>query len=372
MDISPSLVNDFRNYLNKNETLLLKIFGNIEGEKNHWLLINSCLDWITVAVSYVTDGWNILGTPNEKSMQLFSLISSADLIFEGICQLNRVITGSEKLPFNEEKIIFFDKFRLYEHLDDNLYFKELRTFFGAHPVNIKRHGVNKPKDEDRFYASWSHEIEPEIYSIQIYPLSSKLQIMNAQVNILQLKAFIETRYGYLHQLIEAIENKIMTYKKKFISIKMKKKGAMIERLQYLQVEARNRFNSSYINDVLKDLLLIYSTDLDICINELGLYKQQLELLVEEILNNLQNMVLDNLKYDYLLPNSTSPPEISYSLSKILGYIHNEEQENLIIQSHISNLNNYCDNKYSFALSDDKPVIYLKICLLLFSSRSNSY
>lgn len=137
MTFKPHIISEFRQHLTKNETYLLKIFGAVEGEKNHWKLINSCLDWMTVATNYIDGNWNICGNHDEKSMHLYSLISAADLIFESIQQLNRIVNGRKsKCPFANESTIFENK--IYPNLDDNKYFKELRSIFGAHPVNLKK------------------------------------------------------------------------------------------------------------------------------------------------------------------------------------------------------------------------------------------
>ncbi|MBQ8261177.1 MAG: hypothetical protein IJZ00_02720 [Lachnospiraceae bacterium] len=86
-----------------------------------------------------------------KEMQisdLLLLIFYVDILLEATDQIYRVLYNTKKTVVLTEKEIFLNKPKLYSHLDDCMYFKELRAIFGAHPVNLKEPGSNEVRFAD--------------------------------------------------------------------------------------------------------------------------------------------------------------------------------------------------------------------------------
>jgi len=83
------------------------------------------MDWITVAVTNINDMKKDNSNIDIQSMQIYSYISSIDIISEAITQLYRVIVNKKTIPFKGEKSIFTDN-SLFK--DDNDYFNKFVLF----------------------------------------------------------------------------------------------------------------------------------------------------------------------------------------------------------------------------------------------------
>lgn len=82
------LINEFRGVVNENNFTYFR-YSNYR-DKNQWNCICSAMDWITVAVEHLAD-YPRKRTGNLGSIEMYSYISSVDIIVEAVQQLHRVI-----------------------------------------------------------------------------------------------------------------------------------------------------------------------------------------------------------------------------------------------------------------------------------------
>ena len=71
----------FNNFVNDNN--LFDEYKDIDG-RNKWNIICSCMDWIDTAITYIESFEEFNNNPHISSMQIYSLLSAADMISESI------------------------------------------------------------------------------------------------------------------------------------------------------------------------------------------------------------------------------------------------------------------------------------------------
>lgn len=309
-----SLIRRFRDFVNANEDFVLNKYGNFNG-KNHWSVICSCIDWITVAANYL-ETFEIKDVNEDAmSMKVYSMISAYDIIVESVIQLHRVFFDNTESPFKDDKTIF------RENLTDFKYFKHIKAVFGAHPVNLDN--IHSKDNNKKYYASWStsrlgnnHEMYVYLYSN--YPGDRAIQF---GIDFYQLHQFALKYYNYLN----AISGEIQTQYEAFLAGKRRQEISKVKdikaEIKILITENQQRTDSDYYGYCLTQLDMMFNavcTDPDNteAFNE---YLIQLEKVVEEIQINLQNMNLCDLKTEKIL-NPPKPINKHYDYEKVFNYI----------------------------------------------------
>lgn len=98
--------------------------------------IHSSIIWTRQAVSQINNSKTIDGS--NKIEDLMILIANIDILLEATEQVYRVLYDSHKVSkFSDEQFCFKDAPDEYNNLSNRDYFKEIRSLFGAHPVNLK-------------------------------------------------------------------------------------------------------------------------------------------------------------------------------------------------------------------------------------------
>lgn len=106
--------------------------------------IHSSIIWTREAVSQINNSKTIDGS--NKIEDLMILIANIDILLEATEQVYRVLYNSNNVSrFSDEQFCFKDAPDEYNNLSNRDYFKEIRSLFGAHPVNLK-----SPKNIKRF------------------------------------------------------------------------------------------------------------------------------------------------------------------------------------------------------------------------------
>jgi len=105
--IDPKIIRRFRNKVNDNSYFTLHKYKDRNG-KNHWNLICACMDWIDLSVDYLLNNKLENQNINVMSMQVYTYISSIDIIWQSIQQLHRAIIDVNTIPFDGERQIFHD------------------------------------------------------------------------------------------------------------------------------------------------------------------------------------------------------------------------------------------------------------------------
>ncbi|MBU5288280.1 hypothetical protein AALJ34_16755 [Paraclostridium bifermentans] len=329
-----SIISRFRNFANKNVDFMIQHYIK-ENEKNLWNCICSCMDWIDVSVDYINcikyDEENI----SCKTMQIYSYISSIDIICEAITQLHRVIVNRKTVPFKND----FTVFRKNLDMDDNKYFKHIRASFGAHPTNIEISGL-------RYFASWPTEkVFTECdFEVRLYTNDKDGEDITTGIKFDELNQFLEIRYNYLNELISAIKLDIENDIKKKSERNINIVDDPIEQLEILKDELDKRLENDYYENLINNLIMMFSANITEIKNKgiISNYIKELRLLIDEIRINIQNMEFKELENECLI-DFNLPNKIKYEISKTYDYIYSDKYDP-ILKFNIEQISQYL-NEY---------------------------
>jgi hypothetical protein len=355
--INSDLIENVRKKINGNSNFLLGEYVNVNG-KNHWSLICSCMDWITVAITFLQSIAFNRDDINVMTMQVYSYISAIDIVYESINQLHRVIEGNQNLPFKGRKTIFADNLIF---CDDNAYFKQIRAAFGAHPVNLN--DVN-----GKWFASWpNHGLSSKGNDFELFLYSCDINKPDIifGLKFAELNDFLLERYSYLLVLDKEIDKQFEAFRSKKIAEQIENSNNLLEQLKILKVESEKRLNSDYYRYAIDELITIFSNQLansNLCEKE-QIYKDKLGFLIEEIKSNLQSMDLkDFLNHKVLYPDY--PSSIHYPVSKLFncGF---DALKDPFFWFYIGELNEHSSGKYEFGTEKSSGELLLKIKIMLY-------
>lgn len=356
--ISDDKIDDFRDLVNSNSSFVYQAYKDKNG-KNLFNLICSCMDWITVSIRHLNNASDFEKNIDTRVMQMFSLISSIDLISESIVQLHRVFINPKTLPFAGEKKCFAS--RLFADEDDNSYFKTIRACFGAHPVNLNQSNTKR-------FASWpfdSHSNTAEL-TVNLYSANINDEDLSLHLNRNELLEFLTIRYDYLDIIADKIESLFIEYQKSLSKQMIESKFDPLEQLYVLKVESVKRLDNDYYNSEIDDLIMIFEaevTDPDLVLIA-DSYKDSLLPLIEEIKTNLQSMNIVDLRNTYeLRVRSALRRELSYELGKFYSWIHGDRYDPLL-HYYFKRFNVVTDGKFNFTKTDEINLTFLKVKLML--------
>lgn len=242
LQLDESLINDFRNSINRNNYLVDK-YKNIEG-KNKLNIIYSAMDWLNVAVEGLASinlekGGLLYNHVN--TINLMQYLVTVDLIKESIIQLYRVLDDESNYPCKNSKDIFNQT-----EVSDDDYFKHLRAAFGTHPVNLDSiDGKKRGKtDKTRYYASWSSPggLLGFDFTVSLYSndaLNDENEFMG--INIYEIDAYAESRYKLLTNFIDISESISSTHVDTMINSEILFDENYYEQVQILLNENEKRF-----------------------------------------------------------------------------------------------------------------------------------
>lgn len=350
-------ISNFRDLINSNSSFVRKEYGNKDG-KNFWNIVCSCMDWITVAIKYLKSIDELDEDLDIKAMQVYSIISSVDLVFESICQLHRVFINNKTMPFVGEKGCFanplFDK-------SDNEYFKEIRAAFGAHPVNLNGDG------EKRF-ASWPYHdfMKDDDFTVTLYSNKVGINDLHMSLKISELIYFLNRNYNYLDVISEKVKFLYETKVDELRKEKIEMSSNSLEQLFVLEKESKKRFNDDYYNGVINELLTIFGCDHrhDSIKEEVSEFRESLKPLIKELRKKLQAAQIKDLKNESLLSsNSELTGMLSYEVSKFYSWLAGNESDHLI-DYYLRRFNEVSEFKYNFSIKDFDCCLLLKLNLML--------
>jgi hypothetical protein len=363
MDLTDKLIDDFRETVNSNSGFVFHYYHSKE-EKNYFHIVCSCMDWISVAIRFLSKDITPDVNVDVRVMQFFSVISAIDIVFESIVQLHRVIFQNNKIPFKGIHEIFKGN---QLDLDDNDYFKEVRAMFGAHPVNLNGQG------DQKWFASWPYDhltTDKTTFELRLYSNKVGVNDLTFGLHINQLQDFLLQRYNYLTELKKEIIRQYDSFCKDMASQQIEFSDSPYELILILEKESAKRLNNEYYNGVIYELKKVFSTTLNE--NHLSAeeteYKIILHQLINELHQKLQAMFFTDLKfYKYLNPDY-SYPDIGYSVSKLFTYEFKREQEPLF-DFHMKELDKYSSGQYGFSKTRNPDQIFLKLKMMLFKMRN---
>lgn len=311
MVLDSSLIEEFRDKVNEND-FIFYVYKNYEG-KDKWSCVCSAMDWITIAVDFINSDWDNSENLNIKCMNLYTYISSIDVLWEAIQQLHRVLFNTAKIPFRDENMCFENK---VAEEDDNDYFKTIRACFGAHPINIRL----KENEDIRRFASWPFEgrdfWSEKDFKVRLYNNQQEKEDISVGINISELNNFVLRRYEYLLELMKEIDKQYKEFIRKFKERKINKYDDILEQLNELKMESQKRLYDNYTS-IIEDIECVFKVNCNSKSNEkvLKLYKQKLIDLVKEIYISLQDMKCCKLGKEYII-SPKYPHDLHYSLEKL--------------------------------------------------------
>ena len=356
--VSDDKIRNFRDLVNSNSSFVYQIYKD-KGGKNLFNLVCSCMDWITVSVRHLENASEFDKNIDTKCMQIYSLISSIDLIFESIKQLHRVFINEKTLPFSGEKNCF--EKRLFSNEDDNTYFKTIRACFGAHPVALNQENTKR-------FASWpfdSHFNAGDL-TVHLYSRDVNEEDLALHLNIDELLEFLTTRYDYLDVIADKIETLFFEHQQNLSKQLIETKADPLQQLYVLKTESEKRLDNDYYNGEIDDLIMIFEAEVTepTLVPMAENYKDSLLPLIEEIKTNLQEMNIVDLDNDSnLRVRSDLSRELSYELQKFFTWVHGDRYDHLL-DYYLERFNTVTNGKFNFNKSDEINLIFLKAKLML--------
>ena len=312
------LINEFREVVNKNSFTYFRYSNN--RNKNQWNCICSAMDWITVAVEHLAD-YPKKRAGNLGSIEMYSYISSVDIIVEAVQQLHRVILSTAEQLFSKDTDCFpQNKF----NKNDLDHFKTIRSCFGAHPVNLDEPGNEQDRSMRRF-ASWSGgNFGDSDFSVILYSNQVGGKDIFLSIDMDQVLVFAQKYYTYLQVLVGELKRQYVTFCAEMKAKRFCYEGDVLSRLYTLRTECKARLDNDYYRTTIDELILIFETPIT-CKNNREMaesYYIALESLIDEIYHNLQEMTLVDLEYDDLLyPVSNKLPNgWGYWREKLSEYV----------------------------------------------------
>lgn len=362
--VSDDKINDFRDLVNSNSSFVYQIYKD-KGGKNLFNLVCSCMDWISVSVRHLENAPDFDKNIDTKSMQVYSLISSIDLVCESIKQLHRVFISEKTIPLAGEKKCFEN--RLFPNEDDNIYFKTIRACFGAHPVELNQSHTKR-------FASWPFEscFNSGDLCVHLYSREVNEEDLTLSLNINELLEFITTRYDYLDVIADKIESLFIEYQKNLSKQPIQTKSYPLEQLYVLRAESEKRLDNDYYNGEINDLIMLFEAEVTdpALVPIADSYKDSLLPLIEEIKTNLQSMNIVDLENAYeLRVRSDLRRELSYELQKFYSWIHGDKYDPLI-HYYFERFNAVTGGKFNFTNTDEINLTFLKSKLMLAESKSD--
>jgi ABC-type antimicrobial peptide transport system permease subunit len=274
------------------------------------------MDWLDVGMTNIDKALDELKSSDglETCMKFYQYICCIDIVWGGICQLHRVFINRDTKPFENDSSAFQMK---YFREDDNCYFKEIRSCFGAHPVELKTKKKNKKQEVIRKFASWScHYGTSNEMSVLLYNNIPDSRFEKVTVTVDELKNFYETRCQYIQQIIDAIDNIAFDYKKEMQNSVIPKSNDLIEQIIILKNASQQRFGGGILVEELEQIERFLTTNFSCKKN-----KDAIEAFIAEYNESVEE--IDELKYTDMIgilmsSISTIIDVISYVLIAFVG------------------------------------------------------
>lgn len=356
--VSDEKITEFRDLVNSNSSFVFNAYKDKNG-KNHWNIICSCMDWLTVSIRHLMNAPAIDENIDVRVMQMFSLISSIDLVSESITQLHRVFINPSTIPFAGERRCFGN--RIFVNEDDNSYFKTIRASYGAHPVNLNQSNSKR-------FASWPFDSHMNSGELTVHLYSNEVDeedlVMN--LNSKELTAFLNIRYSYLDVISDKIKSIYTEFQKNLSEQPIQTSTEPLEQLHILRAESKKRLNNDYYNGEIDDLIMIFEAEISLpeLVPLTDKYKRSLEPLIEEIKTNLQAMnIIDLENSTSISTRSELSRKLSYEIGKFYTWIHGDKTDPLI-HYYLERFNNATNFKFNFNINDSCNLLFLKLMLML--------
>lgn len=367
-ELDYSLIEDFRDVVNEGE-FAYHYFINKDG-KNQFSPMCSCMDWISVSIRYIKHFPAFSDDIDVKAMQFYSLISSIDIVVEAITQLHRIIMNEgkklQKWPFKGSSYIFTDKVKYLSNKDDDGYFGEIRSIFGAHPTNLRN------DNGEGLFASWPHPhpFNMNDFTVSIYSNRPGNDDVIFGIKIDEVLQYLNERYLYIAELKNVLLEIRENHHEKLSKIIIPSTENIYDELRVLRDEVEARQDNDYYRMELHDITHLFMGEVTEAhlIDEVNTFRDKLYPIVAEIRKNLQLMHLVDLTTTKGVMVSHLPGRaLNYEIPKVFRWLHSENHDPMA-QYYINKLNNYSNDKYCFNLEDNASTTLLKLRMMMYNSQ----
>lgn len=353
-----SLITKLREEVNNRGFVFFK-YRDVNG-KSHWNAICSCMDWLTVSVRSINGLGGLPKDIDEKSIYILSLISYIDIIDECITTLHSVLSGvkGRKSPFIEDKSVF----KGVEGKDDNLYFKELRARFGAHPVNLQ-----DSKSGERHFASWPHDsLDGYDLTVMLYTNVKDGKDRQIHLNKSDLIEFASKRVYYLDNLTSIIQEQYQQFTKWCKTTPIAKEKNPVAQVKVLLKASKNRLDSEYIEDYLqmiKNLLPVSMNDERFLGRETK-FRLELCVLLDEIYEYLQNGHFGkDLEHTDVFSTDELYKNNNYVMGKLMSCLLNNKYDDALMHYYFDTLTKLDKWGYGFSTNEAPSLTLMKVFLM---------
>lgn len=242
-------IRQFRDFVNRFHTnFVIHCYSNVEG-KNYWSCLCSAMDWLTEAEDALPEFQKRANGKNAGWIDLYGYISCIDVILEATEQLHRCVFGVAGKPtdllFHTQ--CFIAKPNEFASLTDRAYFKELRSGFGAHPVNLTdSQRTSSHKHKAKRYASWvlsSERGQPTDdfdFSVRLYSNLKGVEDLTLGVKLAELKTFCDQYQSHLETVVAEIERQYGVFANECRKRPIGRSDDIVEQWNILMREAGDR------------------------------------------------------------------------------------------------------------------------------------
>lgn len=327
---APHGLDHFDLFVEKYEGMLITI--STQTKKNYWSRICSAKDWITVVVDHLESTDAVADCLMKADMHAYTLISCIEIISQIAKMLHQTFIDDSTVPFSGDTKIFGknDLFR-----DDNRYFANLRACFGAHPIKLDLDNKDRPIR----YASWptTHHIDEYDVSVRLYSENMDEEDITLGFKASQLVEFLNTRYGYLEEIENAILDMIDNHTRSHAAKQIEVSDNPLRQIEILKEENHNRLGNDHYHYTLESIQLFLQTDFTSKANnkQIEAFLARVQDGITEIYMELSNMRLSELKvYKILHPDFLPIKGFSYNFAKLSDEVYNPRGHNLFNASMI--------------------------------------
>jgi hypothetical protein len=205
---------------------------------------------------------------------------------------------------------------------DDIFFEYLRSMAFAHPFQTdQRPGRLFMEPGEKQYCPWVI-VHGNYVGIRVYTSSDKFVIEDITFAFENLKAYIKERYECISELEKWANDEILLQDEEWSQHKVKRSEDIFETISSIKEIYDERFLETYHIDCIEQYLKCEITVTE-NINNVSLYKKELEKAVIQICDALDTMDYDALddatNLLHIYPR-TAHPTLGYQLEKIFSYL----------------------------------------------------
>lgn len=318
--LDSALIRNFRNTINSSD-----IFNKSNKLKEKFNLICVVMDRLDSAVNYLNTHANLPKT--EEDFVCFLVY--ACMVKDAITKLHENVYHRKPSYITQKKyfcnVDHYGKMLFTEETcpTDDVFFEYLRSMAFAHPFETTK--GRRPRlfmeDNEKQYCPWVI-VHGSCVGIRVYTSSDKFVIEDITFAFENLKAYIKERYECISEFEKWANNEILLQDQEWSQHKVKRSEDIFETIYSIKEIYDERFLETYHIDCIEEYLKCEITVTE-NINNVSLYKKELEKAVIQICDALDTMDYESLddatNLLHIYPRNAHQTLV-YQLEKIFSYL----------------------------------------------------